>query len=82
MYDCNQPPPPSEAVNLTDSQPEDVRYWSQPEAWNGTDVGWGGYNQQLPAEDQDVKIKRGPFGSHIYIFPLRFRVLILPVLYY
>ena len=59
LYAGCQTPSPGGEVDLADIRPEDALYWSQPEDWDGTDVGWGGYNQQLPTHDQNVKIKEG-----------------------
>ena len=47
------PPPPPE------KRPLQYLTWSDPDAWYGTEPGYGGYNKQLPEDGNDVMIKEG-----------------------
>ena len=49
------PPPPPKG------RPSDARMWSNIKSWEGTEKGYGGYNNKLPANGDNVMINSGWF---------------------
>lgn len=59
--DCIAPPDPN-TIPPVDQRPSEVQLWSDKGTWNGTEPGWGGYNNgsyDLPVDGDDVKIAEG-----------------------
>lgn len=53
--DCIPPVPEAPPTG----RPEDVLYWSNPEAWANVTEGWGGHGGGVPQDGDDVQILPG-----------------------
>lgn len=62
FYDDCKPPPDPNTVPPVDKRPSKAELWSDKATWNGTEPGWGGYNNgsfDLPVDGDNVKIPEG-----------------------
>ena len=55
--------------DVVNERPGNFTKWSEPESWGFAEEGWGGYNQTLPMENEDVTIKSGKYTYQPALVP-------------